>query len=361
MQQTPTYENILQRMLDTVPNNVDKREGSIIYDALAPAAVELQEMYIQLETMQQESFADSANGDYLSRRTAEFGVSRKEATKAIRKGEFKDSTGNGWDVPIGSRFSLEEVNYVVIEKIAVGEYELECETTGKVGNQHFGTLIPLQYMNGLASAQLSDILIPGEDEETDEALRERFFSVVKESAFGGNIADYMQSINNLDGVGGVKVFPTWNGGGTVKCTIMTSDYEAPSTSLIQEVQTFIDPLGNQGDDQGKGIGIAPIGHVVTIYGVSPVTIDVSTTLTLNEGTTIGQVTESMEYAINEYLETLRKQWAAEKQLIVRVSLIDAAILTVKGVLDVNGTTINDGGNMTLNTEEIPMLGSVNIT
>ncbi|NLG89960.1 MAG: phage portal protein, partial [Clostridiaceae bacterium] len=30
-----TFEAIMQRMLDRVPNNIDKREGSIIWNALA--------------------------------------------------------------------------------------------------------------------------------------------------------------------------------------------------------------------------------------------------------------------------------------------------------------------------------------
>ena len=45
-----TYEVILKRMLDRVKNSIDKREGSIIYDALAPAAVELSIMYDELDT-----------------------------------------------------------------------------------------------------------------------------------------------------------------------------------------------------------------------------------------------------------------------------------------------------------------------
>ena len=60
-----TYDVILQRMLDRVPDNMDKREGSIIYDALAPAAVELQLMYIELDTILTETFADTAQRDYL--------------------------------------------------------------------------------------------------------------------------------------------------------------------------------------------------------------------------------------------------------------------------------------------------------
>ena len=36
-----TFDYIMNRMLESVRDTVDKREGSIIYDALAPAAAEL--------------------------------------------------------------------------------------------------------------------------------------------------------------------------------------------------------------------------------------------------------------------------------------------------------------------------------
>ena len=78
MYEDVTYELILDRMLDRVlaqNPNIDTREGSIIYNALAPAAVELQNMYIQLDTILNESFADTQTRDYLIKRCAERGVS----------------------------------------------------------------------------------------------------------------------------------------------------------------------------------------------------------------------------------------------------------------------------------------------
>ena len=48
MYEDRTYENILQEMLDRVTEDVDKREGSVIYDALAPAAYFLADQYFQL-------------------------------------------------------------------------------------------------------------------------------------------------------------------------------------------------------------------------------------------------------------------------------------------------------------------------
>ena len=50
------------------------------------------------------------------------------------------------DIPIGSRFSLETLNYVAVERIAKGQYKMQCETIGTAGNTLFGTLIPIEYI-----------------------------------------------------------------------------------------------------------------------------------------------------------------------------------------------------------------------
>lgn len=354
MYEQMTYEYLLQRMLDRVPNNVDKREGSVIYDALAPAAAELAQMYMELDINYNLSFADTATGEYLTRRCAEFGVNRQPATKAIRQGECYAEDDGLMDVPLGSRFSIESVNYVVKEKISTGIYRLECETAGVIGNQKFGALLPIQHIPGLARAELTDILVPGEDEEDDDALRQRYYRVVNEPAFGGNVADYKQKLGDIDGVGAVKVFPVWQGGGTVKSTIIASDWNVPSQQLIDEVQEIIDPT-----PQGQGIGTAPIGHQVTITGVQAVSIDITTTVTLEEGMTVGQVQEPIEEAIEAYLLGLRKNWVNEPQLVVRVALIEAAILGVSGIIDIANTTLNGSAeNVTLGEEEIPTMGTV---
>ena len=43
-----TYDEILNRMLGRVPDNIDKREGSFMWYSQAPAAAELQQEYIAL-------------------------------------------------------------------------------------------------------------------------------------------------------------------------------------------------------------------------------------------------------------------------------------------------------------------------
>lgn len=66
MYEEVTYEEILERMLERVPDDMDKREGSLIYDALAPAAIELQIMYIELDVILKETFADNASREFYS-------------------------------------------------------------------------------------------------------------------------------------------------------------------------------------------------------------------------------------------------------------------------------------------------------
>jgi uncharacterized phage protein gp47/JayE len=350
-----TFDALLARMLARVPDTMDKREGSVIYDACAPAAAEMAQMYAELDVNYRLSFVDTASGEYLSRRTAEFGVERDVATPAERRGLFYNGSNALMDVPIGTRFAIGQLTFVVKSRISIGTYRLTTETTGTVGNTLFGSLLPVDYVDGLARAELAEVLTPGEDEESDEALRQRFYFSINEPPFGGNVADYKQKINEIPGVGATKVYPAWDGGGTVKCVIIASDFNVPSASLVNDIQTLIDPTVNT----GLGLGFAPIGHKVTIVGVTALAINVTTTLTLAEGTTIGQIEADVEAAIGAYLLELRQEWANQTQLAVRTAQIDARILSVPGIEDINGTLINgSAANLTLGPEQIPQLGTV---
>ena len=349
MYENVTYEGILQRMLDRIPNTFDKREGSIIYDALAPAAVELQNMYIQLDFILNETFADTQSRQYLIKRCAERGIEPEQATNAIRQGEFNI------DVPIGSRFSLNLLNYAVIEKISDGIFKLQCETKGVQGNLESGSLIPIEYIQGLQTANLTDVLVPGEDEEETEHLRQRYFDSLSSLAFGGNVADYKEKVKLIDGVGGVRIYPVWNGGGTVKVVFTDTTHSVPSPVLVDKVQTEIDPTQNQ----GKGVGIAPIGHVVTVVGCDQLNIDIQTHITFQEGWDWAAIEPHVNEAIDAYFKELSAQWEQSDRLIVRISQIETRLLDLTGVLDIADTTLNGAAkNLTVENDNIPVRGVV---
>lgn len=355
MYENQTFEAVLERMLERVPAGLDRREGSVIYDALSPAAAELAQMYAELETFLRLSFADTASGEYLGRRTAEFGIVRRPATPALRKAQFSGQGGAPATVPLGARFSGGSMIYTVESLLEAGQYAVRAEAAGVEGNAYHGNLLPITYMDGVEKAVLGEILVPGEAEESDEVLRERYLSAINEQPFGGNIADYRHAIEGLEGVGGVKIFPVWEGGGTVRATLLSSEYGPPSSELVKHVQEAIDPV----NVPGQGIGMAPIGHVVTIVGAEPVTIEVETSLILAPDISLGAVQADVEETITAYLLSLRKTWPQDQSLTVRVAQIEARILTVKGIMDVVGTQINGAAaNLVLDEEQIPVAGTV---
>ncbi|MCE0642951.1 baseplate J/gp47 family protein, partial [Clostridioides difficile] len=207
-----TFENIIKRMLDSVPDTFDKREGSIIYNALAPVAVELTETYIAMDELLDQTFVDTASYYYLEKRCKERGITPLPATNTIAKGVFNI------DIPLDSRFNLGEYNYVAIERISEGIYKMKCETAGPIFE--LGQLIPIEYIDGLETAELTEILINGEDEESEDSLRQRYYDSLNSQSFGGNIQNYKDEVNKIQDIGGVKVYPVWNGGGTVKLVII---------------------------------------------------------------------------------------------------------------------------------------------
>ena len=352
MYEEMTFNVIMRQMLNRIPSTFDKREGSIIYDALVPAAVELAQLYINLDVVLNQTFADTATHEYLEKRCAERGIMRIPATYAIVQGEF---TPTNVDV-LGERFSCGIYNYKVTEKTDVeGVYHLTCETSGEVPNAVSGQLIPINYINGLQTASITALLIPGEDTESDDSLRERYFDSLSSQAFGGNIADYKEKVKVIDGVGGVKVTPVWNGGGTVLLTITASDYSVPTNALINRVQTLIDPTQNK----GEGKGIAPIGHVVTVKGVTTKTISVATNITYQNGWGWEDSSGYIEAAVDEYFKSLSEEWEDVNNIVIRISAIEQRILACPGVLDIQDTTLNGTSkNLQLGEHEIPVRGDI---
>ena len=353
MYEKVTFETIMEDMLSRIPDNMDKREGSVIWDALAPAAVEMQNLYIQLNTVLTETFADTASLFYLKKRAAERGINQEMATNAVLKAE---TTPTSIDIPVGTRFNCNELNYVVIEQITAGQFKVQCETPGSIGNATFGSIVPIEYIPNLETADLTELLIPGEDDEDVEHLRMRYFNSMRSQAYGGNVADYHEKTVGIPGVGGVKVVPVWQGGGTVKLTIINSDFGVASSELIQKVQTIMDPVQNH----GEGLGLAPIGHVVSVFGVKSKVVNITSNITYQPGWSWESAQSYIKDAVDQYFLNLSKSWDANENLIVRISQLEARILNCEGVLDVNGTQLNGStSNLALGVDEIPVRGTVN--
>lgn len=267
-------------------------------------------------------------------------------------------------IPIGSRFSYDDVNYAVTEKISDGVYFLSCEAAGTGGNKPTGNMIAIDYVAGLQTAMLSEVTVPGEDEEETEVFRKRYLASFNSQAYGGNIADYRNKVNAISGIGGIKVYPVWAGGGTVKVVFMTSKYEPPTTDFVTQVQTLIDPVTNS----GEGVGIAPIGHHVTVEGVENSSITIGLNLSFSSGS-YSDYRESVHDVIDSYFLELNRTWQSTQVvevdqfsntgLVVRISQIESRLLNITGITDVQHTTL-DGveENLILGVDQLAVRGAV---
>lgn len=337
-----TFEAILQRMIARVPPTLDTREGSVVYNAIAPAAAELTQAYIELENVDNRISPDTATGDELTELSFQAGVFRKTATHAIRKGVFNQS------VPMGARFSGGNNTFVVVEKITDFEYKLESEQRGTIGNVYTGPIIPINYIDGLTTAILEDVIVEGVEIENDDELRERYRNRIIAPSQDGNVAQYYEWSDNYASVGRAKVFPLGNGGNTVKIAIADRLLQVADSTIVNGFQEYLDP-----GSTGLGNGVAPIGAKVTVVSGVKKDVNISGTITLTEGYT--EPTGVAE-SITTYLNSLT--FLKDKISYMRTAV---SILDVPSVADLTDFKINGlSADVNLEEDEIPILNSLNL-
>jgi len=330
-----TYENILADMLSRVTSDIDKREGSIIYDALAPAAYQLAQVYFNLNNFIDLVSGDTAVGEYLDRVVADYGITRKAATYAIRQIETSGA------VAIGTRWGLSDTTYVITEMVSANVYKATCEQLGALGDTYTGTLDNIDNVSGV-TATLTSIITSGEDEEADDNLRSRFYLQIRSPSTSGNADNYKKWALEVVGVGDVKVFPLWNGNGTVKLLVVDEDMGI-DVNLPAVVSTYIET-------------VRPIGAIVTVTSPTGKTIDVTANIELDGSKTLADVQTAFIASLTGYLkDTVFDAYS------ISYAKIGSLLLATAGVRDYNTLLVNGGSaNIAIGAEEMPIAGTVTL-
>lgn len=351
MYENKTYDELLTEAKGSIPDDILKAEGSLVHNALAALAFEAEKVYIQMDYIINQSYTDTADIEHLERITATRNIYRKKASNAYMRGVFNIA------VPIGTRFNLAGYNFSVSEELTEQfNYSLKCEEPGSGPNDLRGTMTAIDYVSDLSEMEITDILVAGEDDETREALHNRYLQSFAVESFGGNVAAYKNYVTAIAGIGGCKVFPVWDGPGTTKVVAISSNWEPVSNYLIEQIQADMCPVPE------KGYGFSPIGSDAVIESATEVEIAVQTSITFSNGYSWAVCQNDIISAVESYFEELRKAWAdgrEEDAVIVHISKLESVILDVQGVLDIYGTTFNgEASNMTLTSVQIPGLESV---
>lgn len=366
------YDYWLDLMLDNVPNDIDKREGSIIYDAVAPAAMVSAQQSLSLANIIRETYIKTAQGEFLDYRAVEYGTSRYAATNTEVKAKFNDDDGNPVNVEVGDRFaSIAEspIFYTVIKANDDGTAEMQAEEAGTSANSYIGQVLPVTPNDNLAWAEITEIIAPARDAETDDHLRERILKNDAWLAYGGNIADYLDMIHKISEVGAAQIYPVWAGSGTVKLVIVNNDLMPASPDLVKKVKNIIDPE----DNEAQGVGLAPIDHRVTVVAPEVLKVDVSIQLQLTDQANKVAVEKGIKDMLNELFSELRKDWDTINATVGRGyslsiyrSRILSKIMLIDGVADsqlpkLNGEDKDIHLIFSNEVSQLPILGEVTIS
>ncbi|OPY64071.1 MAG: Baseplate J-like protein [Pelotomaculum sp. PtaU1.Bin065] len=254
-----TEEIIRQRILDAMPDDLDKVEGSPPYDAVAPVAIELALAAIWAQQVLQRGFASTTFGAYLDLRCEEHGLTRRTAVKATGTStKGNPLTINGQDgtiVPSGFRVATPadqgtrtpSVEFVTTSQYTIGPsgsvaVDIEAVEGGLKGNVAAGAIsIVVTPIAGVTGVTNATQITGGLDTETDASLLARYLQKVQSPSTGGNKADYVNWALEVAGVGGVSVVPVRDGPGTVSISIIGTDKAPANQALVDQVQDYIAP------------------------------------------------------------------------------------------------------------------------
>lgn len=359
-----TEEAIRSRLLSHVTDGVDKSEGSYVWDAHAPVAIELVFVRMALQRVLELCFAQTTDLEHLVMRAAEHGVAQKKATKAT--GTITISGTAGAVIPSGLQLATEadadlgiaSVYFATTKRVTIPgsgsiDVPIEAVEAGTSGNVSAGSIVILaQSRKDISAVSNAAATTGGTDDEGYDSLLERYLEHVRNPGTSGNIADYKQWAMSVDGVGEAHVVPLWNGEGTVKVVIIDENKQPASKEIVDAVQKYLSVDAGTGDRQ------APIGATVTVVPATTVKIDIKATVVLDAdaGTALSSVQEAFEAAVTDYLKRL-----AFKVSTIRYSRICSILLDQTGVVDYSQISLNgEEVNISLGEEEVATLGTVTL-
>lgn len=343
------YEEIKDSILSGV-SGVDKREGSFVNDMVSPISLEIESAYQALLSMLGIMFLEDATGEYLEKRASEFGLTRKLGTKSNGEITFNGIEGaeiiKGTLVGTSTGLLFETDADVSIEfgqtSVSVGITASEIGTKYNVAAETI-TEIPIA-MTGISSCINNSELADGTDVETDDALLARTLLKIQTPSTSGNSSHYKEWSLEVDGIGDAKVTPLWNGPGTVKVLIVTSDKKAPSGTLVDAVVSNIEDK-------------RPIGASVSVVAPTEININVDASIAIGPTYSQSDILSKYTLKFKEYI----------KSGVFKLQTVDyykclSIFYEIEGVIEVTSFLLNNvNSNIPIGDDEIQVVGTITLT
>ena len=341
--------DIQEDLLENMPSTYSKIKGCWLWEMMKAFALKIYELLMLLTDTAGKLNIENLQGDELDAYVKQWtDITRKTAQRASG---YIEVTGQGV-IYSGTLAAAGSVLYEVVSDVEINgtaTVPIVAVEAGEKGNAEAGTVTTMVTSN----ANVESITNPkpiegGADEETDEALRERYYVRLSMPATSGNKAHYILWALECPGVGGAKATRDTSVKNKVNLYICGDEGDVADSATIKTVQDYIDPNIN-----GDGSGVAPVGAVCQVYsaGIKAVTLSGSVEL---DNTLEGEDTlNNIENAVKNYLSQINFQ----KTELSYARLLNVA-LSCDGVNDITDFKLNGGyANITCDEMEVFALNS----
>jgi len=280
---TPAPEEVAKQVRQSFRVNLPGTDASLwpnnVYVMAKVIARAVHGLYVWLDYIARQRFISTADGEFLDRHGDDYGVIRLAATYA--EGLVDIVGAANLTLPAGLTFSGEDMDYELLTAVNTGDGQttgkVRARDPGMIGNQRPGVELSATTADELQITVAADGVGGGADDEQDEPYRSRLLFHVRNPAAGGNRADYVRWMREINAaISHVAIDDRWNGPATGAVYFMmhgTYDNGIPLASDVKKAQAWL--------DFKRPVGVvitvmAPQAYVtdVTISGLAPDNVDV---------------------------------------------------------------------------------------
>jgi len=341
-------EDIKNRILSDIDDDIDTSEGSFANDIVSGAAYEIAKVYDKIDESLSIFLLETIDGEYAEKRCGEKDVERDPG--ACSSGLLIFSGEDGTVIPKGFRAEDSNgVGFLTLEEVTIADGSAEVQSIaaepGENGNVAPGEVMYIKNMiNGVKSVTNSEFS-GGTEPESDKSMIDRYRYLLKNPPSSGNKSDYIKWATEVDGIADARPVRCADGPGTVKVIVLGEDNSAVPDVTVKLAKDNI-------------LNKCPLPPDITVVSVEEIDITVTATVTLESGYYIKDIAEQARVSIDKFF----KEFNPEKHDKIYANKIEGFITSLPGVINCTNLKLNDNNTyITMDVSKSPKLNGVNLS